>query len=245
MAPPARADLTIEAVANRVGMTVRNIRAYQSRGLVPPPVLRGRTGYYSEEHVERLEMIRQLQNEGFRLEAIERFLKDSHAKREQVLGLTRAARQPFGDAEPREVEARELMASWRTDKQVLTRAVQAGFLDEIDDDRYLERNPGLTDAVSRLAGAGVDADAAIAVFEGVGRYAAEIAEAYVALFVDQIWRPFEAAGRPEERLADITQTLEEVRPVAFESLAALFGQAMSTATARTLTDEVQKIDERR
>ena len=51
-------------------MTVRNIRAYQSRGLLPPPELRGRTGYYGAEHVARIELIRELQSEGFNLEAI-------------------------------------------------------------------------------------------------------------------------------------------------------------------------------
>ena len=49
----AEAPLTIDELAQRVGMTVRNIRAHQSRGLLPPPVVRGRTGYYGPDHVAR------------------------------------------------------------------------------------------------------------------------------------------------------------------------------------------------
>jgi DNA-binding transcriptional MerR regulator len=62
--------LTIEAVAEATGLTVRNVRAYQSRGLLPPPKMRGRTGYYSHKHVARLRLIQQLQSDGFNLAAI-------------------------------------------------------------------------------------------------------------------------------------------------------------------------------
>src|SRR3954462_9821647 len=51
-------------------MTVRNVRAHQSRGLLPPPKVRGRVGYYGPEHLERLRLIRSMQEEGFNLSAI-------------------------------------------------------------------------------------------------------------------------------------------------------------------------------
>ena len=56
-------------------MTVRNIRAHQTRGLLPPPVVRGRTGYYNEEHVARIELTREMQADGLNLEAIRRVLE--------------------------------------------------------------------------------------------------------------------------------------------------------------------------
>jgi DNA-binding transcriptional MerR regulator len=63
--PPAAAhEMTIRQLAERTGMTVRNIRAHQTRGLLPPPVVRGRTGYYDEEHVARIELTRQMQADG-------------------------------------------------------------------------------------------------------------------------------------------------------------------------------------
>ncbi|BEP12885.1 hypothetical protein acdb102_11960 [Acidothermaceae bacterium B102] len=55
-------------------MTVRNIRAYQARGLLPPPVVDGRVGFYNETHRERLRMIRRLRSEGFNLVAISALL---------------------------------------------------------------------------------------------------------------------------------------------------------------------------
>lgn len=66
--------LTLDELTERVGLSVRNIRFYTSRGLVPPPIRRGRSGYYSDEHVARLELVRELQSHGFTLAAIEGYV---------------------------------------------------------------------------------------------------------------------------------------------------------------------------
>ncbi len=60
--------LTLDELTERVSMSVRNIRFYTTKGLVPPPVRRGRSGYYSADHVARLQLVRELQEHGFTLE---------------------------------------------------------------------------------------------------------------------------------------------------------------------------------
>jgi DNA-binding transcriptional MerR regulator len=99
--------LTLEELTRRVGMSVRNVRFYTSRGLVPPPIRRGRSGYYSASHVARLELVRELQSHGFTLTAIERYLADLPA-----------------DAGPEDVALRRTMlAPWQADLPVsMTRA---------------------------------------------------------------------------------------------------------------------------
>src|SRR3954449_7045433 len=109
------AELTIEQLAHETGMTVRNIRAHQSRGLLPPPEVRARTGFYGPEHVARIELIRELQSEGFNLESIRRLLNGSGGVSEEMLRFTRALREPFEDEEPQIVDAAELGERWRTD----------------------------------------------------------------------------------------------------------------------------------
>jgi DNA-binding transcriptional MerR regulator len=66
--------LTLDELTERVAMSVRNIRFYTSKGLVPPPLRRGRSGYYSADHVARLELVRELQNHGFTLSAIKGYV---------------------------------------------------------------------------------------------------------------------------------------------------------------------------
>jgi hypothetical protein len=64
--------LTIEQLAAASGMTVRNIRSHQARGLVSPPEVRVRVGYYGPEHREQLRVIQDLQAAGFNLRGIKR-----------------------------------------------------------------------------------------------------------------------------------------------------------------------------
>lgn len=66
--------MTVHELADVVGMTPRNIRAYQSKGLLPPPTITHRTARYSGLHVARLHLITSLQREGFTLNAIKRLL---------------------------------------------------------------------------------------------------------------------------------------------------------------------------
>ena len=70
-------QLTIEQLAAQSGMSVRNIRAHQARGLLAPPEVRLRVGYYGPEHVAQLRLIRELQDEGFNLGGIKRLLEDT------------------------------------------------------------------------------------------------------------------------------------------------------------------------
>src|SRR4051812_49195183 len=94
--------ITLDELTRRVGMSVRNVRFYTTKGLVPPPIRRGRSGYYSADHVARLELVQELQAHGFTLAAIERYV----------------ARIP-ADASPEDIALRRTMlAPWQADLPV-------------------------------------------------------------------------------------------------------------------------------
>src|SRR6478609_10002348 len=78
--------LTLDQLTERVGMSVRNIRFYTTKGLVPPPLRRGRSGYYTSDHVARLQLVQELQGHGFTLSAIEKYLAGipDHATPEDI-----------------------------------------------------------------------------------------------------------------------------------------------------------------
>src|SRR5919106_4384749 len=156
----ATGPMTIDELARRTNLTVRNIRAYQSRGLVPPPELRGRTGYYNENHVARIELIRELQSEGFNLEAIRRLIEGAGGETEEVLRFTKAVREPFEQEEPREVDLDELEQTWgdNADPRILRRALELGLLRQLGGGRYEERSPRLSRAGLELARLGVEAE---------------------------------------------------------------------------------------
>src|SRR3954462_13634143 len=105
--------MTIDALAQRTGMTVRNIRAHQSRGLLQPPDIEGRTGYYGPEHVARVELIAEMQADGFNLAAIKRRLGDAQGSEREMLGFKRALMTPWENEEPELITAEELFERLR------------------------------------------------------------------------------------------------------------------------------------
>jgi DNA-binding transcriptional MerR regulator len=63
-------EYRVDDLARAAGVTTTTIRLYQSKGLLPPPRLVGRTGYYGQAHLTRLRVIAQLQEQGFSLAGI-------------------------------------------------------------------------------------------------------------------------------------------------------------------------------
>ncbi|MEX2253553.1 MAG: MerR family transcriptional regulator [Thermoleophilaceae bacterium] len=236
--------LTIDALAQRTGMTVRNIRAHQSRGLLPPPELEGRTGYYGRPHIERIELIRQLQDDGFSLELIGRMLENAEGSSSEVLRFTHALREPFGDEEPRVVELDELLRRWPDGSpELLERAEKLGLVRALGDDRYEEPSPRLAEAATELAELGVPSSRAIEVAATLREHADSVAAAFIELFLDTIWKPFEEAGHPEDRWPEVQDALERLRPLASESLVATFQLAMNEAVDEAFGREVALLRE--
>jgi hypothetical protein len=63
--------------------------------------------------------------------------------------------------------------------------------------------------------------------------------------MEAVWKPFEAAGRPEERWPEVSDALERLRPLAAESLLAMFGLAMDDATERTFGRQLERLPDAR
>jgi DNA-binding transcriptional MerR regulator len=88
------AGVRIETAAQLTGLSTRNIRAYQSLGLLPRPRLTGRIGRYEPSHLGRLRTIGRLQAQGFSLAGI-KVLFDAHDRGvslDGVLGMTPGVR---------------------------------------------------------------------------------------------------------------------------------------------------------
>jgi DNA-binding transcriptional MerR regulator len=246
---PERASgdgLTIDELAQRTGMTVRNIRAHQSRGLLPPPEVRGRTGYYGAIHVDRIELIREMQAQGFNLEAIRRLVEAAPGGSDEPLRFLRAVAEPYTQEQPEVLTGADLAERWgSTDAALLERAVKLGLLRPLGDGSFEDVTPGLTRAGKELERLGVPADVAIGLATTIRKHADGVARAYVKLFVEQVWKPFEAAGAPEERWPEVRAALERLRPLAADSLLAIFGVAMADASEQAFGREIERLQRRR
>jgi DNA-binding transcriptional MerR regulator len=236
-----RASMTIDELARRTGMTVRNIRAHQSRGLVPPPEVRGRTGYYGDEHRTRIELIKELQADGFNLEAIRRLLEGAGGSSAEVLNFSRALRRPFEDEEPEILGEAEMQKRWGgADPELLKRAEKLGMLRPLDEGRFEILSPRLQRAGIELAALGIPAEKSLEIGEKVRRQARGVARVFVEVFIENVWKPFNRAGRPEEEWPKVRDALERLRPLASEALLAIFQQVMSEAVEEAAGREIQQ-----
>lgn len=227
--------MTIGELARRTGMTVRNIRAHQTRGLLPPPEVHGRTGYYSEEHVARVELTREMQAEGLNLEAIRRVLESSEGSSTEIVDFARAVRAPFEEETPEIFERGELAEIWgakELDPKLLRRGEKLGILRELPDGKIETISPRLQRAGGALVELGVSPEAALDIAAKLRRQADSTARAFVDLFVGEIWRPFAEAGRPEEDWPKVREALDRMRPLASDAVLAMFQIAMGEATEK-------------
>jgi DNA-binding transcriptional MerR regulator len=232
--------MTIDELAGRTRMTVRNIRAHQSRGLLPAPEIRGRTGYYGSEHVTRLELISEMQADGFNLEAIKRLIGASDGSGEELLGFKRALMAPFEQESPEFIEQAELNERWGlTDRKLLAKARRLGLIRPLGEGRFEVPSPTLYRAGEELLALGVEPRIVLQVAEQVVRRAEAISKAFVELFLEAIWKPFVEAGRPEEEWPRVREALERLRPLASEAVLAIFQRAMTQGVERAFGRELE------
>src|SRR5664279_1539023 len=128
---PREADeLTIDELARAVGMTVRNVRAYAARGLLAPPRLIGRTGYYGSEHVEQLSLVRDLLAEGLTLAAVERVLATDSQTASLALAMLRTVRDPWRPEVEEDIDAAALAAraGVTPDPRLVVQLVEGGIV---------------------------------------------------------------------------------------------------------------------
>jgi DNA-binding transcriptional MerR regulator len=226
------ASLTVEQLAYETGMSVRNIRNHQSRGLLPPPEVRARVGYYGPDHVARLRLIQEMQSEGFKLSAISRLIGEHGADADRFVGLRQAVTAPFATEAPEVYSRDELVEKFGDDDKLQEKAQKLGLLVDLGEERFEAPSPALLRAAEAVLGMGIELSAALAAIEKLERNSQASARTFVNLFVDELWKPFDKAGRPEEGWDDLIEAIGRLRPLAFDALNATF--------RLTLTTEIEK-----
>jgi len=221
-------DLTVEQLAAEVGMSVRNIRNHHSRGLLPPPQVRARVGYYNADHVARLRLILDLQADGFNLAAIERLLSGTDGLAQRLLGLRSAVTAPFEPETPEVITDQELTERFgEIDAKDIARVRKMKLLIPLGEGRFEVPSPALLGAAEQVMALGISLHAALSVVERISRDCDSISRAFVKLYLRELWQPFERAGQPDERWEELTDAINSLRPLAFEVLLALFKQNMT------------------
>ncbi|HET7530672.1 MAG TPA: MerR family transcriptional regulator [Mycobacteriales bacterium] len=227
--------LTIEQLAARTGLTVRNIRSHVTRGLLPAPYLKGRTGYYGPEHVARLQLVTGLQHQGFNLAAIRNLVSGPAApSAEETVAFYRTALGPWLTENPEIVAEEALAASFgvQPDAELFARLRALGVLERLADGRVQVHNPALLRVGRQLAELGYGVADLLAVLTVLMEHSRSVAEAFVQMFMDVQWHDYVEAGMPPERLPALGVLIEQLQPLASQAVVAAFQQAITEASGR-------------
>lgn len=239
--PSSEGNLTVEQLAYETGMSVRNIRNHQSRGLLPPPEVRSRVGYYGPEHVARLRLIQEMQAEGFKLSAISRLIGEHGADADRFVGLRQAVTAPFATEAPEVYAREELVEKFGTDDdRLVEKAQKLGLLVDLGEERFEAPSPALLRAAEEVLAMGIDLPAALAAIEKLSRNAQSSARTFVDLFVENVWKPFDDAGRPEEGWEEIIAAIGRLRPLAFDALNATFRLSLTTEIEKAFGEVLER-----
>lgn len=242
MSEPEQAEYTIDELAQRTRLTTRNIRAYQSRGLIPAPLRRGRVGYYGPEHIERLELVRELREEGLALDLIQRMMEASGGARE-ALRFARTVISPYQDVENEIIDLIELANRWKsTDYTVIKRAQTLGILRDLGDGRVEIIDARISEVGLELLGLGVTLDDMLDLLEEVKNAMDGISRTFVAVFEQHVWQPFEQAGRPQEQWKQLTSDVERLRPMADQGVLAIFRVALEDVMSESIDAKLREIE---
>jgi DNA-binding transcriptional MerR regulator len=217
--------LTLDELTDRVGVSVRNIRFYTSKGLVPPPLRRGRSGYYTSDHVARLQLVLELQGHGFTLSAIEKYVAGIPADASPAdIALHRTMLAPWM-ADSREEMSRpelERRAGRRVSASDFETLQALGVLEPCGRGRFQVSVSQLGVGLG-LLDLGYPIEAARAAHEVYAAHGRAIAEELYELFRTMVWPVYKEQGVSPERIQEV---VERLKPLSINSLVQAYEAGM-------------------
>lgn len=241
---PADNEYTIDELAREAATTVRNVRAYQDRGLLPPPVRRGRTGWYSSSHLARLRLIGSLLSRGYTLGNIAELLdalERGHDLR-QIVGLERAISSPWSDEQARHFTLPELLRMFGVvfNPRTLAKVIELGLL-EPDGLRYRAPRPKVLIAGAELSKAGMPLDDLLKIIEGLRANVQRVADEMVQLVARLLDHYGEGQLPPPEDVPRLADTIWRLRPLAMMAVEAEVSRALEKSANKFLGERVAQI----
>lgn len=241
--PDETGELTVDELAARAHMTVRNVRAYASRGLIDAPRLEGRTGYYSLKHLQRLQLIRQLLDRGYTLAAVEKAVQGAPGTAAgHALDLIELLDLPADDGID-EIMSRDDLAALagvpRGDG-LIDAMEKFGLVAWIEGDH--EHVHLLQPTVVRTGAAavamGLSPETVIALFPLLQARLNDIANAFVHAVAEEIIDPFLTQGLPEDQWPSLLASVESLIPIASQVTLGMFRNSLQESIDRELEAKI-------
>jgi DNA-binding transcriptional MerR regulator len=238
-------EYTIEELSQLTHNTVRNIRAYQDKGILPPPKLKGRKGFYGAEHLSKLRVAADLSARGYSLASIGDLFQalEQGIGLEQLVGVESAIASPWSDEQPRELPVTELSSMFGasfTDKAI--EKAQSLDLIEMDGQTIQTSSLNTLKAGAELASLGIPLEELLDVLAMIRSNVETIADNLVELVSEQVLSPYDQHSLPpKEDLPQIAELIWRLRPLAEVAVKSELSRAMEKSAKRLLADQLESI----
>lgn len=239
----AAREYRIGELAREAGITVRTVRYYQERKLLPPPRREGRIGWYSGAHLARLHVIGQLLDRGHTLGGTGELLSawEQGYDLAELLGFERAMTAPWSDEEAVQMSVAEAAAllGCELTPGVLQEAARLGYI-QVDGDRISHVSRRLLDTTAALVREGIPLPAILATGRELQADLDTLASLFVELVVSHVFgRP---SGLPPPReVARLAETIKRLRPVARAVIDTEFARAMDRRARITYSEFIRQL----
>ncbi len=218
------AEYRIDDLARAAGTTSRNVRAYQERGLLPPPEKRGRVGYYNDSHLVRLKLIDSLLSRGFTSAHISDFITSWETGNDiaEVLGLENTLTERWARGDTKRVPLEDVGG-------MADRLVSMG-LARIEGDECVLTEPELLDGFAELQQFGFTLSRLLDVHADTEQLMRQIAVRIIGEAKDRITAEHGEGWLPEgEEIAAATDMLQRMRAIGTRSVQIALARAMDQA----------------
>lgn len=238
-------EYTIDELAQATQLTARNIRAYQDKGLIDPPKLRGRKGIYGEKHVARLKVITSLMERGYTVTSIKELFDalDQGIGLQELMGVGSALTSPWSDEQPQIVAFEEITNTFGVN--LTPELVQAGIdmgIIAIEGDQVRVNSMSVLQAGAELLATGIPVEEVVQVLGLIRGNLESVANHLVKLVSDHVLSRYEdQALPPKEDLPHLAELIWRLKPLAEMAIRSELARAMEKAATQLLADRLEAI----
>jgi DNA-binding transcriptional MerR regulator len=242
------AEYRIDDLARAAGTSVRNVRVYQDRELLPPPVRRGRTAIYGDSHLARLRLILTMLDRGYAFAQIKEMLDAWRAGHSlaDVLGLEEAAGAASAHEQPAVVAMSELVRMFgrQLTPANIAKALELGVV-ERRGGHLVAPSPRLLEAGRELVGLDVPLAEALALAAELQTETDRIAGLLVALVRRYVLDPKGPDWLPSgEELPHFADVISRLHPLVMSALSAAVDRSARRVIPEIMGDRLIAMAER-
>ena len=235
-----KGEYRIDDLARAAGTTTRNVRAYQERGLLPPPRRVGRTAIFDDSHLSRLTIIGSMLDRGYTSAHIREMLTAwEHGKDlADVLGLERVLVQPWDEDPATTMSVGEVFALAGS-KKAVDRLI-ADKLVRREGDSMVVARPKLLQAFAEMRGYGMPMDDVLDLHERIVPALDDVSRLLVEAGARHVAKSFQPDAAPDsEQLTELIATLARFRSLAMTSATATLARSVESTVEGLLGDYLE------